>query len=98
LAFLFTGFGLDKSDQLASVLGVFIAIAALAVAVFGLASPAPPAPAPDPSPEPDPAPDGVHNEVTGTVHGNVVQFRDLDLNGPLTFGAASPAPEKPGDD
>ncbi|GAA0821538.1 hypothetical protein GCM10009525_08520 [Streptosporangium amethystogenes subsp. fukuiense] len=78
LGWYFIAVGLDRADKLASVLGAFVGLLGLGLAVFGAVS----------SPPKDTESGGVHNEISGTVHGNAVQARDIE--GGITFDAPKP--------
>lgn len=82
LGWYFIAVGLDRADKLASVLGAFVGLLGLGLAVYGVVSSRPE------EAEPEPEPGDVHNEISGTVHGNAVQARDID--GGITFGAPKP--------
>ncbi|MEU8377850.1 hypothetical protein [Streptosporangium sp. NPDC048865] len=79
LGWYFIAVGLDRADKLASVLGAFVGLLGLGLAVYGAVSSRPE------EADPEPEPGGVHNEISGTVHGNAVQARDVE--GGITFGA-----------
>ncbi|MFF5114047.1 hypothetical protein [Streptosporangium sp. NPDC000509] len=76
----FIAVGLDRADKLASVLGAFVGLLGLGLAIYGTVSSHPEAAQPEPG--------GVHNEISGTVHGSAVQARDIE--GGITFGAPKP--------
>lgn len=80
LGWYFIAVGLDRADKLASVLGVFVGLLGLGLAIYGTVSSRPEAAQPEPG--------GVHNEISGTVHGSAVQARDIE--GGITFGAPKP--------
>ncbi|MER5620205.1 hypothetical protein ABT061_04090 [Streptosporangium sp. NPDC002544] len=82
LGWYFIAVGLDRADKLASVLGAFVGLVGLGLAVFGVVSARPE------DAEPGPESGGVHNEISGTVHGNAVQARDIE--GGITFDAPKP--------
>ncbi|MGS2644174.1 hypothetical protein [Streptosporangium sp. LJ11] len=82
LGWYFITVGLDRADKLASVLGAFVGLLGLGLAVYGAFSSRPEEAAPEPEAG------GVHNEISGTVHGNAVQARDIE--GGITFGAPKP--------
>ncbi|MER5644351.1 hypothetical protein [Streptosporangium sp. NPDC002524] len=86
LGWYFIAVGLDRADKLASVLGAFVGLLGLGLAVYGAVSSRPE----DTAPEPGPG--GFHNEISGTVHGNVVQAGDIE--GGITFGAPKPHREQ----
>lgn|GEM_PF-5478085 len=81
LGWYFIAVGLDRADKLASVLGAFVGLLGLGLAIYGTVSSRPEAT--------QPAPGGVHNEITGTVHGSAVQARDVE--GGITFGDPKPS-------
>ncbi len=82
--------GLDKADQLSSVLGMFAGLAGLGLAIAGFVtgrrgptSTSAVPPTSPPAPEAGPAPRGeVRNEISGgTFHGPVMQGHDFKLTG-----------------
>lgn len=87
LGWHFVAVGLDRADKLASVLGAFAGLLGLGLAVYGAFSSRPEEAKPEDA-KPEPEPGGVHNEISGTVHGNAVQARDIE--GGITFGAPKP--------
>ncbi|WP_326643591.1 hypothetical protein OG884_07750 [Streptosporangium sp. NBC_01755] len=90
LGWYFIAVGLDRADKLASVLGAFVGLLGLGLAVFGVVSSPPKdtVSSPPKDTEPEPEPGGVHNEISGTVHGSAVQARDIE--GGITFGTPKP--------
>ncbi len=84
LGWYFIAVGLDRADKLASVLGAFVGLLGLGLAVYGAVS----SRREEAEPEPEPDPGALHNEISGTVHGNAVQARDIE--GGITFGAPKP--------
>lgn len=78
--------GLDKADQLSSVLGMFAGLAGLGLAIAGFVTgrrDSTSASATPPVPEAGPASRGeVRNEISGgTFHGPVMQGHDFKLTG-----------------
>jgi hypothetical protein len=61
----FAAVGLDRADKLASVIGAFVGLAGLGLALHAALS----APAKTST--------DVQNEISGTVHGNTIQARDI---------------------
>ncbi|MFF3440322.1 hypothetical protein [Streptosporangium sp. NPDC002721] len=100
LGWYFIAVGLERADKLASVLGAFAGLLGLGLAVYGVVSSPSESAVSSPSegavsspsegagPGPEPGPGGVHNEISGTVHGDSVQARDIE--GGITFGAPKP--------
>ncbi|MEU4832243.1 hypothetical protein [Streptosporangium sp. NPDC023615] len=87
LGWYFIAVGLDRADKLASVIGALVGLLGLGLAVYGAVS-SPPEAVSSPSGEAEPEAGDVHNEISGTVHGNAVQARDIE--GGITFGAPRP--------
>ncbi|GII83925.1 hypothetical protein Ssi03_19150 [Sphaerisporangium siamense] len=97
LAVYFIAIGLDKADKLASVLSALTGLTGLALSWYATMRPSRSQPACPPDNEPPPAQappatreDGVHNVISGSVHGPVIQGRDF--TGPLTLGPHPPPP------
>ncbi|GAA4186568.1 hypothetical protein GCM10022252_18770 [Streptosporangium oxazolinicum] len=77
LGVYFLSVGLDRADKVASVIGAFVGLAGLGLALHGMLS------------APAQAVGGVHNEISGTVHGDSIQARDI--HGGITFGGPDPS-------
>ncbi|MEV6984680.1 hypothetical protein AB0M95_25945 [Sphaerisporangium sp. NPDC051017] len=112
LTVYFIVIGLDNADKLASVLSALTGLTALALTWHTMRRPTEPSPPTPPGKTPDKAPAApvrttskreggtVHNVISGSVHGPVVQGHDF--TGPITIGGAgagtAPPPPPPESD
>lgn len=89
------GLGLDRADQLASVISMFVALTGLLLAGYGIvlarrtAQPPPPPPRPGEAAAP-----GIHNEISGTVNGPVVMGSGFSVTMPAAHPQDEPRREQ----